>query len=70
MFVSIYESGSTDQTQAWLRLLRLLLLALRVPHYIMRDGSLRKRSDQVRPTTLKPSSASPTSSLKEPTISK
>lgn len=40
VFVSIFESGSTDQTTFWLDVLKLLLLPLRVPAVITTNGSL------------------------------
>lgn len=45
MSVSIYESGSVDDTRAWLQLLQLLLCPLRVPFRIEYDGKLTRGRD-------------------------
>jgi Cryptococcal mannosyltransferase 1 len=47
-FVSIYESGSTDNTAAWLTLLSKVLLQLAVPHKIVTNGQLQRYPGQDR----------------------
>ncbi|BDA43762.1 Alpha-1,3-mannosyltransferase CMT1 [Coccomyxa sp. Obi] len=47
-FLSIYESGSTDSTGAWLEVLRNLLAAMQIPHRIVIGGSLTRAKDQDR----------------------
>ena len=45
MFISIYESGSTDRTAFWLHLLRLLLCPLGVQYHIEVGGKLQRARD-------------------------
>ena len=46
VFVSLVESGSTDQTGIWLRWLQRILLALDIPHFVVADGP--SRVDKIR----------------------
>ncbi|KAL0019036.1 hypothetical protein WJX77_006792 [Trebouxia sp. C0004] len=46
IFVSVYESGSTDSTGIWLRLLAKLLRLLEVPHHIETGGVTRQDNEQ------------------------
>ncbi|DBA84575.1 TPA: hypothetical protein ACH3X2_006155 [Trebouxia sp. C0005] len=46
IFVSMYESGSTDSTGSWLRLLAKLLRLLEVPHHIETGGVTRQDNEQ------------------------
>ncbi|KAK9812593.1 hypothetical protein WJX72_000003 [[Myrmecia] bisecta] len=47
-FLSVYESGSTDSTGAWLEVLISLIASLRVPHRIVIGGSLTRAKNQDR----------------------
>lgn len=40
LFVSVYESGSTDRSEAWLEELRHLLHLMEVPHRIVTGGAI------------------------------
>ena len=46
--ITIYESGSDDNTKAWLQTLQMLLMPLGVPHHIVSGGNLKRKPGQVR----------------------
>lgn len=47
-FLSVYESGSTDSTGAWLEVLRDLMACIGTPHRIVIGGSLMRGEQQDR----------------------
>ncbi|KAL0027056.1 hypothetical protein WJX79_002008 [Trebouxia sp. C0005] len=47
-FLSVYESGSTDSTGAWLEVLRDLMACIGTPHRIVIGGSLMRGEEQDR----------------------
>jgi alpha-1,3-mannosyltransferase len=48
VYVSLYESGSTDLTPAWVALLDVLLPALGVPAHVVWGGGVRKAKGEYR----------------------
>ncbi|KXZ53029.1 hypothetical protein GPECTOR_8g396 [Gonium pectorale] len=48
VFVSIYESGSSDRTRAWLKVLAIALDALGVPHELKLGGTIQRAKGEER----------------------
>lgn len=52
MYVSVYESGSGDDTPKWCALLELLLAVTGTPHTVVAGGSMWRAPNENRITFL------------------